>query len=54
MDILYKAKFLGQGYVIPEGTIIDIVAERKTEQTILTAKDGELLYILNEWMVEKI
>ena len=27
MEILYKAKFLGQGFSIPTNTIVDVVAE---------------------------
>lgn len=31
MKILYKAKFLGQGYALNYGTIVDVIAERKDD-----------------------
>lgn len=54
METLYKAKFLGQGFSIPFGTIVDIIAERKDLRTVLLAKNEKLLYIVSQEKIEKI
>jgi hypothetical protein len=54
MDFLYKAKFIGQGYSIEEGTIVRVVAERKDLGTVLLAVFDHLIGVFPSEHIEKI
>lgn len=51
MEILYQAKFLGQGFSIPYGSVVDIVAERKED--VMIAQKGRLINVFDKTFIKK-
>ena len=52
MKTLYKAKFLGQGFAIDTGTIVDVVAEK--ENDVLFFYKDYIGWHVPKHMIEKI
>lgn len=52
MKTLYKARFLGQGFSIPFGSIVDIVAERKKD--VMISRKGKLINVFGKFFIEKM